>query len=381
MLQLEALEMIFLFTGFLVIGVGFLVAFARNSSIAGKKVDHRKEFFRLVEAAREAEILEKRPISYNVAGIWKGESDGYFGVGKNLEIQLVQNQSDLAGKVIDHFGYSEVRGFFVWPYIWFDFERHGTVFEFRGIIKETPDGSSIAGKYRYFMEDAEWHVKRIETFAPKTPAPAKPESPKHTTEEAPDATPSQAPSAAPNLVPQAAASERNVVVSNDGVSVSATEVSGNMSVSSVQPINATPGVLKPAIAKTAPPKPAVQKPEVSKQAAPQPARQKPKPDSGGWKQVDFTPEELKLLDARSLPPESEGAENVMETGARRIAPEDFPVLPEFPPIDEDRIKPVPRGDTHNAPYVRGKSGKCPTCKSDLEEFISFCIYCGTKKEN
>lgn len=308
MLQLEALEMILVFTGFLIIGIGFLVAYARNSSIAGKKTDHRKEFFRLVEAAREAEILEKRPIAYNIAGIWKGEGDGYFGVGKNLEIHLVQTQSNLAGRLIDQFGYSEVRGFFVWPYIWFDFERHGTVFEFRGIIKETSDGASIAGKYRYFMEDAEWHVKRIEVFEP-----------------------------APQVVSQ----------------------SLNPNKSESQPVSgkvdgAGEGKTKQAIAKSS---------------------------SDGWKDVGFSPEEMKLLDTASLPLEPLETEASTERGVKRIAPEDFPVLPEFPPIDEERIKPVPRGDTQNAPYVRGKSGKCSECGNALEEFISFCIYCGAKKES
>lgn len=273
------------------------------------------------------------------------------------------------------------------------------------------------------MEDAEWYVKRTEIFAPKTavkpaikeaPSPvpaihiidnnsadnedmetssaneisAATDTPAENETSANDETPSiesavspaESNSAPPTAVPPV---PNNVILSSDGVSVSATDASGSSLTGSSSPAaklsNPTPGVLKPAIAKTPPPRPAVPKPAAQKTVAPKPVK-KPRVDDGGWKKVDFTPEELKLMDAKNLRPEPD-EETVMESGARRFPPEDFPVLAEFPPIDDDRIKPVPRGDTQNAPYVRGKSGKCPQCKSDLEEFISFCIYCGTKKEN
>jgi hypothetical protein len=275
MIELEAYQMILVFVGLFVVGVGIIALVARLTGIAANRVDHRKEFFKLVESAREAEILEKRPVSYDVSGIWKGEGDGYFGVGKNLEIQVTQNISELNGRIIDQFGYSQFRGFFVWPYLWFDFERHGTIFEFRGIIKEHPDGAAIAGKYRYFHDDAEWNVKRVGLPPPK---------------------PVQ--SAAPRAVPA---------------------------------------------------------PEVEQAA----------------ENVEEKPE-----NTISLP---EPQPEVIVT-KQKIAKEDIPVLLEFPPIDE-RIKPVPRGDTDKSPYQRGKAGKCPDCNNDFEEILSFCIYCGTKKED
>lgn len=160
MVKPEMMVMLIGFAGVLVAGVIILVIVARATGLAGKRIDHRKEFFRLVEAAREAEILEKKPVAYDVSGTWKGESDGYFGIGRFLEIDINQNQSDLTGRITDQFGFSEIRGFFVWPYLWFDLERHGTIFEFRGVIKESPDGATIAGRYRYFQDDADWTVTR-----------------------------------------------------------------------------------------------------------------------------------------------------------------------------------------------------------------------------
>jgi len=250
MFNLEIYEMILAFIGVFLVGIAILCVVAKSPSVSGKKIDHRKEFFRLVEAAREAEILEKKPVSYNVSGTWKGEGDGYFGIGRNLEIEINQDQSVLSGRIIDQFGYSVFRGFFVWPYLWFDFERHGTVFEFRGIIKELPDGAAINGRYRYFQEDADWSVKRL---------------------------------GAPKPLPQVVA-----------------------------------------------------------------------------------PKETPAIEVK------EEAPAAVTTGDTTDAKEEA--------VTEE-VQAVPTGDgADKSAYQRGKGGKCPDCGNDFEEILSFCIYCGKKKE-
>lgn len=296
MFGLEALEMIFIFLGLFIVGLGFLISVA---GIGKKRVDHRREFFRLVETARELEILEKKPVAYNVSGTWKGEGDGYFGVGTNLELQITQNQSELSGRIIDQFGYSEVRGFFVWPYLWFDFERHGTVFEFRGIIKESNEGAFIAGKYRYFQQDANWTVKRI--GAPP-PLPA------------------------PHAVP--------------GENVASGEVQKSSKSQSSE-------------TKTA---------------------------SGSANAADGT----------SLNAEGTSSMGTESTQTASLKPESKPIifdmdnLPSYmleePPVNIRKQVPTSDGTTHHAQYQRGAAGKCPNCDRDFEELLSFCMYCGEKKE-
>ncbi len=158
MVKVELVGIVLIFVGIFVVGIMCFVFVARASGIFGKKVDPRRDFFKEVEAAREAQNLEKNPISYDVTGTWKGEGDGYFGIGRDLVIDLNQEQSVINGRLTDQFGYSEFSGMYIWPYLWFEFERHGTSFEFRGVIKETTGGSTISGKYRYFHEDANWSV-------------------------------------------------------------------------------------------------------------------------------------------------------------------------------------------------------------------------------
>lgn len=171
-MRIDVFETILACVGILLVGLAFFIVLARVTGISGRRDDKRKEFFRLVEIAREAEILEKKPISYNLVGSWKGEGDGYFGIARFIELELEQNQSEIHGRLIDHFGYSIIRGFFVWPYIWFDLERHGTIFEFRGVLEESPDGTTINGNYRYFQDDAIWSVKRITGSSSAPPAVA-----------------------------------------------------------------------------------------------------------------------------------------------------------------------------------------------------------------
>lgn len=158
MVRIELVGIVLIFVGIFVVGIIFFIFVARASGIFGKKVDPRKDFFKEVEDAREAQNLEKNPISYDVTGTWKGEGDGYFGIGRDLVIDLNQEQSIINGRLTDQFGYSDFSGMYIWPYLWFEFDRHGTSFEFRGVIKEIPGGSTIKGKYRYFHEDANWSV-------------------------------------------------------------------------------------------------------------------------------------------------------------------------------------------------------------------------------
>lgn len=303
MFGLEALEMIFIFLGLFIVGLGFLISVA---GIGKKRVDHRREFFRLVETARELEILEKKPVAYNVSGTWKGEGDGYFGVGTNLELQITQNQSELSGRIIDQFGYSEVRGFFVWPYLWFDFERHGTVFEFRGIIKESNEGAFIAGKYRYFQQDANWTVKRIGA-PPPLPAPS--------------AVPGESGESGRGSKPQSEETKTASGSSNvtDGNSLNAEGTSSRGTAS----------------------------------------RETASSETGSSETAPLKPESKPIIfDMDNLPS----------------------YMLEEPPVNIRKQVPTSDGTTHHAQYRHGAIGKCPNCDRDFEELLSFCMYCGEKKE-
>ncbi len=129
---------------------------------AGKADDDRKRFFKSVEEAREAEMLEPKGVMYDLNGEWRGNGDGLFGIGRDIFLRIKLQGSEFTGEFEDQFGSSPLHGYFVWPYVWFDLERHGTVFEFRGSIEEKPDASTISGKYRYSSNDADWLVYRLQ---------------------------------------------------------------------------------------------------------------------------------------------------------------------------------------------------------------------------
>lgn len=164
-------DLLITFAGVFLVSLVILLGMLKISSSKSKTaIESRNAFFKQVEEAREAETLERRPVTYDVAGIWRGQSDGYFGIGRDLEIDLVQEQSELNGKIKDQFGFSQVHGFIVWPYVWFDFERHGTVFEFRGELKESDGKTQITGQYRYFENDADWMVTLDKPVRSQAPA-------------------------------------------------------------------------------------------------------------------------------------------------------------------------------------------------------------------
>lgn len=148
--------------GLLLLGFGFVGSVLNYRKDDGK--DNRIAFFRKVEEAREVELLEKKPVQYDVSGIWRGIGASYFGIGRNLEFDLKQHYSEVKGTLSDNFGTANLQGYFVWPYIWFDVKRDVTVFEFRGEVKESAEGSSIEGFYRYLSSDAPWTVQQIAKY-------------------------------------------------------------------------------------------------------------------------------------------------------------------------------------------------------------------------
>ncbi len=152
---LSVLGLLLLFFGFF----GSVLNFRKDES-----KDDRIAFFRKVEEAREVELLEKKPVQYDVSGIWRGIGAAYFGIGRNIEFDLKQHYSEVKGTLSDNFGTANLQGYFVWPYIWFDVKRDVTVFEFRGEVKESKDGSSIEGFYRYLSSDALWTVHQIAKY-------------------------------------------------------------------------------------------------------------------------------------------------------------------------------------------------------------------------
>lgn len=163
-----------IFIGLSVLGV-ILLFFGLFGSVLDFRKDESRDnriaFFRKVEEAREVELLEKKPVQYDVSGIWRGIGAAYFGIGRNIEFDLKQHYSEVKGTLSDNFGTANLQGYFVWPYIWFDVKRDVTVFEFRGEVKESKDGSSIEGFYRYLSSDALWTVHQIAKYTAEEAAP------------------------------------------------------------------------------------------------------------------------------------------------------------------------------------------------------------------
>lgn len=317
-MRIEVFETITAFLGIFLVGVAILLVIARRS-FGGKRDDRRKEFFRLVEVAREAEILEKKPISYNLAGSWKGESDGYFGIGKFIEIEVEQNQSEISGKIIDQFGFSNIRGFFVWPYIWFDLERHGTIFEFRGNIAEAPDGTMISGNYRYYQDDANWSVKRMTGS-----------------------------SSAPPAVSTIKAQQKDVATA------------------------AAAAATKKALVETR---------NQAVEAAKLGALAKPKsdvadailPSDNDLENSPANPFRKHTQEQNLIAAESDA--KIAALGGKIASQNDGSA------DSSKEAKAVPTGDIdEKTKRPRKVSGRCPDCNAEIDELFSFCIYCGKKKE-
>ncbi len=319
-MRIDVFETILTFVGILLVGIAILLVIAKTSGVAGRRDDKRKEFFRLVEIAREAEILEKKPISYNLAGVWKGEGDGYFGIGRFLEIEIEQNQSEISGKLTDHFGFSLIHGFFVWPYLWFDLERHGTVFEFRGTIEESPGGTAITGNYRYFQDDASWGVNRISGS-------------------------SMAPLAVSTIIAQqkdaataeAAAATRRELVETRNQAIKAAKLSSLAG-----------------------------------------------PKSDVVDQILPSDNDLESSPANPFRKNTEEVNTIAEAADAKIEALNMAIGSMKKEEAEEKakeIQAVPTGEIGNMTRKPRKiSGICPDCNAEIDELFSFCIYCGKKKE-
>lgn len=203
---LSALGVVLLFLGF----SGSVLNFRKDES-----KDERIAFFRKVEEAREQELLEKKPVQYDVSGIWRGIGASYFGIGRNIEFDLRQHHSEVTGTLSDNYGTCTLQGYFVWPYIWFDVKRDVTVFEFRGTVKESAEGSAIEGSYRYLSSDAPWTVSQIARY---TDDGTKGESAEDASESSSDEPPSDADGEASADTPKAAAVASSVKSKDRGTS-------------------------------------------------------------------------------------------------------------------------------------------------------------------
>ncbi len=273
------------FIGLSILGV-VLLGFGFVGSVLNFRKDESKDnriaFFRKVEEAREVELLEKKPVQYDVSGIWRGIGASYFGIGRNLEFDLKQHYSEVKGTLSDNFGTANLQGYFVWPYIWFDVKRDVTVFEFRGEVKESAEGSSIEGFYRYLSSDAPWTVQQIA---------------KYTDQEVPD-----------DATGSEKSGKKDVAVDTDGSEAVANDGSDGTEPSELEAI-------------------------VSK------------------------------LDEASSP--SEPSRTVATAGK----------------IVQDRGSPITTEIDLGGPSRFGGAnpGKCADCGQELEEMLSFCIYCGRKK--
>lgn len=315
-MRIDVFETIVAFLGVLLVGIAIFIVVAR-SSVSTKRDDRRREFFRLVEVAREAEILERKPISYNLAGKWKGEGDGYFGIGKFIEIEIEQNQSEISGRLIDQFGFSVIRGFFVWPYLWFDLERHGTVFEFRGVLEELPSSTAISGNYRYFQDDAAWSVKRITGT-----------------------------SSAPPAIATLKAQEKDAATAK-----AAAATKKELAESRSQFLK---DIQMEALAKS--------KADLVDTILP-------------------SDNDLENSPANPFRKHTEEQNTIAAAAQAKIAALNQAISGDRAKEDSKEVKAVPTGaiDEHTR-RPRKISGRCPDCNAEIDELFSFCIYCGKKKE-